>query len=524
MTAEPPGSHPQAPDAPGAHEVLDASPNAIVAVDAAGLVTYANPSVRTTFGWPPSELVGRPVEVLIPAILAERHGGHRARFSHRASARPMGIGLDLAGRRRDGSTFPVEISLAPVDTPDGRLVYATVVDITARKALVDQLLQAQKMESIGRLAGGIAHDFNNMLFAIRGYVDILLEDLVTAGESVPTRAIRPSIEAIGGAADRASVLTAQLLSFSRRQVVHPVIADLRDAIAAIEPMLRRIIGEQVRLALDLDPATGEVRVDPGQLDQILMNLAVNARDAMPGGGTITIETSNATFDEAYAMEQIDVSPGSYVMLAVSDTGTGMDRETRRHIFEPFFTTKEAGKGTGLGLSTIYGIMRQAGGHVWLYSEPGRGTTFKLYFPRVDSPALESRPTRDPSAEPAGLILLVEDDPIVRELSRRMLDRGGYVVVAANDSREALSRLESGADFDALVTDVVMPDLSGAELARRALEIRPGLPIVLLSGYSAETAEIEALVRRGARFASKPLAGRDLLLMLGEAVGKRRTRN
>ncbi len=501
--------------------MLDASPDAVVAVDAEGRVRYANPSVETTFGWPPTELIGEPIEVLIPGPLTDRHVRHRSGFMDRASARPMGIGLDLAGRRRDGTTFPVEISLAPVDTPAGRLVYAMVVDISARKTLEAQLLEAQKMESIGRLAGGIAHDFNNMLFAIRGYVDLTLEDLAAAGEVIPTRAVRSNVAAMGEAADRASVLTSQLLLFSRRQTAHPVVTDLRDAVASIEPLLRRVIGEQAQLAIRLDPETGEVRIDPGQLDQIVMNLVVNARDAMPSGGVITLETGNATFDEAYAMEQIDVSPGSYVMFAVSDTGSGMDRETRRHIFEPFFTTKEPGKGTGLGLSTIHGIMRRAGGHIWLYSEPGRGTTFKLYFPRVDAPPAEPRHgDLDRVHARAGVVLLVEDDPIVRELSRRMLDRDGYVVVVATDAPEALRLLESGARVDALVTDVVMPDLSGTELARRALSLRPGLAIVLLSGYSAETDEIQALVKEGVRFAGKPIPGRDLLALLEGAIAER----
>ena len=426
------------------HAVLDASPNAVVAVDAEGRVRYANPSVETTFGWPPTELIGEPIEVLIPGPLTDRHVRHRSEFMDRASARPMGIGLDLAGRRRDGTTFPVEISLAPVDTPAGRLVYAMVVDISARKTLEAQLLEAQKMESIGRLAGGIAHDFNNMLFAIRGYVDLTLEDLAAAGEVIPTRAVRSNVAAMGEAADRASVLTSQLLLFSRRQTAHPVVADLRDAVASIEPLLRRVIGEQAQLAIRLDPETGEVRIDPGQLDQIVMNLVVNARDAMPNGGVITLETGNVTFDDAYAMEQIDVSPGSYVMFAVSDTGSGMDRETRRHIFEPFFTTKEPGKGTGLGLSTIHGIMRRAGGHIWLYSEPGRGTTFKLYFPRVDAPPAEPRHgDLDRVHARAGVVLLVEDDPIVRELSRRMLDRDGYVVVVATDAPGGASTARVG---------------------------------------------------------------------------------
>ena len=512
-------SHPAAPLPPdaGAEQVLAASPNPVVAVDGQGLIAYANPRAEEALGWPADELIGQPVETLIPERLRDRHVQHRATFFAHAAARPMGIGLDLAARRRDGTEFPVEISLAPVETPHGLLVYATLVDITTRKSLEDQLLQAQKMESIGRLAGGIAHDFNNMLFAIRGYVDMLLEDLDASGGSVRAEAVRPSVVAMGTAVDRATALTAQLLAFSRRQVVRPVVVDLRDAVLAVEPMLRRVIGERVRLVLSLDPGTGQVRVDPGQLDQILMNLAVNARDAMPDGGTITIETSNVVFDEAYAVEHFQVEPGSYAMLAMSDTGHGMDRETRRHVFEPFFTTKEPGKGTGLGLATIYGVVRQARGHIWLYSEPGRGTTFKLYFPRADEIPDLPPPVSAPHPHVRGIVLLVEDEPAVRDISRRVLERAGYTVLAVTDPREALPLIESSTRIDALLTDVVMPDVSGSELARRSLDLRPGTGVVLLSGYAAETTEIEDLIGRGARFAGKPIATRDLVRMIGEAV-------
>ena len=501
----------------GAEQVLAASPNPIVAVDETGHIAYANPRAELTFGWPASELVGQPVEVLVPARFSERHVAHRASFVAHPSARPMGIGLDLAARRRDGTEFPVEISLAPVETPSGRLVYATMVDITTRKALEDQLLQAQKMESIGRLAGGIAHDFNNMLFAIRGYVDMLLEDLDGSGGRIDAAAVRPSVVAVGTVVDRATALTAQLLAFSRRQVVRPVVVDLCDAVMTVEPMLRRVIGEQVRLVLALDPATGQVRIDPGQLDQILMNLAVNARDAMPDGGTITIETANVMFDEAYAVEHFQVEPGAYVLLAMSDTGHGMDRETRLHVFEPFFTTKEPGKGTGLGLATIYGVVRQAGGHIWLYSEPGRGTTFKVYFPRADETVEQKAPAGEAQPRVRGVVLLVEDEPAVREISRRVLERAGYTVLTISDPREALQLIESEARIDALLTDVVMPDVSGLELAKRSMELRPDAGVVLLSGYAAETTEVEDLVRRGARFASKPIATRDLVRMVAEAM-------
>lgn len=504
----------------GALPVLDASPNAVVAVGRSGLIAYANPRVHDTFGWTPDELIGVPIERLLPDRLAARHEQHRNAFLAHPAARPMGIGLDLAGRRRDGTEFPVEISLAAVASSDGPLVFATVVDITARKGLEDQLLHAQKMESIGRLAGGIAHDFNNMLFAIRGYAELLQDDLdAFPARSLDVPELRRSVAAIGTAADKASVLTARLLAFGRRQAVRPVAMNMRSAVGELETMLRRLIGEQVRLVLDLDPATGLVQADPGQLDQILVNLVVNARDAMPGGGTLTIQTSNVLFDEPYAVEHFEVQPGPYVMLAVQDTGVGMDRETRRHVFEPFFTTKEPGKGTGLGLATIYGIVKQAGGHIWLYSEPGRGSTFKVYFPQVETTVTVDQARPDEDRRPrAGTVLLVEDEPAVRAFSRKVLERAGYLVIAPEDPRDAQSLIEGGKRaIDVLVTDVVMPGVSGPELARRTLAARPQTAIVLLSGYSADDAEIADLVERGATFASKPLGTRDLLQVITDAL-------
>jgi len=289
-------------------------------------------------------------------------------------------------------------------------VFATVADISARKGLEEQLLQAQKMESIGRLAGGVAHDFNNMLTAVGGYSALLLADLPTGSDQ------RSSVEAIKSAADRATALTQQLLAFSRRQVLQPEEVDLNEIVRAVEPMLRPLIGERISLVTALDPRAGRIRADPTQLDQIIVNLAVNALDAMPDGGTVTIETGNAHFEQAYAIEHFDVAPGSYVMLAVTDTGMGMDRETRQHIFEPFFTTKERGQGTGLGLATIYGIVTQSGGHIWLYSEPARGTSFKVYFPRVGAP--DTTGADGPSnVAMSTRVLLVEDEETVRDFTR-----------------------------------------------------------------------------------------------------------
>jgi PAS domain S-box-containing protein len=505
--------------------VLEASPNAILGVGSGGLISYVNPQVEETFGYARDELLGRPVELLLPERVAERHVGHRNGFLARPVARPMGIGLDLAGRRRDGKEFPVEISLSPVVTEDGPQVFATVVDITARKAAETQLVQAQKLESIGRLAGGIAHDFNNMLFAILGYAELLTQDLDEDrwAEFDRATAMR-SVDGIGQAAERAASLTRQLLAFSRQQVVSPEVLDLNDAVRAVEPMLRRLIGENVRLVVKLDSSVERLRADPGQLDQILVNLVVNARDAMPGGGTITVETGDAVFDEPYAIEHFEVTPGSYVLLAVSDTGQGMDSETRQHVFEPFFTTKEVGKGTGLGLATIYGIVRQAGGHIWLYSEPGRGTTFKLYFPRLDAEVAEPPPRGIVTSDVgAGSVLVVEDEPAVREMTRTFLERAGYRVVAVADGVEAMARLSTlGSPIDVLVTDVVMPHMSGIDLAEKVIDLQPRVGIVLLSGYTAETLNLERITGRGAAFVAKPVSARELLRAIANVMGRERS--
>ena len=502
--------------------VLESSPNAVIAVDDQALITYINPQASTTFGYARDELIGQPIELLLPERVAERHVAHRNGFLGHPLSRPMGIGLDLAGRRKGGTEFPVEISLSPVDGASGVQVFATVVDITARKAAESQLLEAQKLESIGRLAGGIAHDFNNMLFAIRGYSELLADDLSAGPESFDAAAALRSVAAINDAAERASSLTSQLLAFSRRQVVSPRVVDINAAIRAVEPMLRPLIGEHVRLHLMLDPDTGHIRVDPSQLDQILVNLAVNARDAMPGGGTITIESGSADFDEPYALDHPDVAAGRYASLAVSDTGVGMDRETREHAFEPFFTTKDQGKGTGLGLATIYGIVRQAGGHIWLYSEPGHGSVFKLYFPRVDSAVTGEEPSPVPATRGSGTAIVVEDDPAVRRMTSLLLERSGYRVLAVPDGQSALAAIsEASKPFDVLVTDVIMPNMSGIELAARVSDRDPSMGIVLLSGYTAETLDLERATAHGAIFVAKPVTSRQLVDAVQRATARKR---
>jgi PAS domain S-box-containing protein len=503
--------------------VLEASPNPIIGVDTEARITYFNPQAESTFGYARPEVLGHPVEMLLPERVADRHVAHRNGFIAHPVARPMGIGLDLAGRRKDGSEFPVEISLSPVETPDGIEVLATVVDITARKVAEAALVQAQKLESIGRLAGGIAHDFNNMLFAISGYAEMLTNDLSPDAPGAFDRAAAlRSVQAITEATERATDLTSQLLAFGRQRVVRPQVLDLNTRIRAIEPMLRPLIGERVRLDMNLDQEAGRIRADAGQLDQILVNLVVNARDAMPDGGTVTIATENADFDGTYDSDRFGIASGRYVLLAVTDGGQGMSASTREHIFEPFFTTKDVGKGTGLGLATIYGIVRQAGGHIWVYSEPGLGSTFKLFLPRDDAPAVEPPPVPEPASPTGtGTIVVVEDDPVVRRMTTTLLERAGYDVTAFADGAEALAALPAlGERIDVLVTDVVMPRMSGIELAERVLERSPNVGLVLLSGYTAETLDLERLTARGAIFVSKPVTSVGLLDAMAKAMPAR----
>ena len=372
-------------------------------------------------------------------------------------------------------------------------------DITDRKQLEGQLRQAQKMEAIGRLAGGVAHDFNNVLTAIFGYVDLLREE-VPADSSA-----QADLAEVRKAAERAAALTRQLLAFSRQQVLESVVLRLNDLIEDFEKMLRRVIGEDVMLRLALAKDAGNVRADPGQLHQVLMNLVVNARDAMPTGGSLIIETANADLTEQYAELHQPVIPGRYVMIAVSDSGMGMSPEVKARIFEPFFTTKEKGRGTGLGLSTVYGIVKQSGGYIWAYSEVGRGTTFKIYLPRVDAPAEPlSKPREDGSVAGTETILLAEDDPILRPLARALLEKLGYTVLEGEDAQSALAaaRTHTG-PIHLLVADVVMPGSSGRELARRLAELRPETKVLFVSGYTDDAIVHHGMLEPGLNFLQKP---------------------
>jgi two-component system cell cycle sensor histidine kinase/response regulator CckA len=368
--------------------VLDAGPNGVIATDADGTIMYANEDVEHMFGYPDGALIGQPVEVLMPSGLSANHVKLRKGFIEVPVARPMGIGPDRIGRRLDRTEFPIDVSLTPIETSDGLRVFATVVDITARKAEESRRLHTQKLESIGRLAAGIAHDFNNMLFAIQGYATLLTQDLAPEGRAnLDLDDSLVNVQSISLAAERAANLTAQLLAFSRRQVVSPAVIDINGAVTTIEPLIRQLVGREIRLNLALDGSPGLIEADPGWIDQIVMNLVVNARDAMPDGGTVVIETGRLHVKAPELIDDVLVQRGSYVFLAVTDSGVGIESDAREHIFEPYFTTKEFGKGTGLGLATTHGIVSQAGGYILVASEPGHGATLKLLFPRVDAVAL-----------------------------------------------------------------------------------------------------------------------------------------
>lgn len=397
----------------------------------------------------------------------------------------------------------------------GRIEHYT--DVTERKRMEEQLRLAQKMEAIGRLAGGIAHDFNNLLTAINGYSALILERLDWDDP------VRKDIEVINNAGERAAALTRQLLAFSRKQVLEPEVIDLNSVVADMDKILRRVIGEDIDLVTVLQPKLAPVKVDPAQVEQIILNLAVNARDAMPDGGKVTIETSNVELDEEYAKHHVSATPGSYVMLAVSDAGVGMDAETQKRIFEPFFTTKK-GEGTGLGLSTVYGIVKQSGGNIWVYSEPGQGTTFKIYLPRVKEPANARTPERVSveSLRGSEKILLVEDEAAVRKLVREILEKYGYTVLDAYSGREALSLAERHRHpIHLMMTDVVLPDMHGPELARRLTSLRPETRILYSSGYTDNAIVHRGVLEAGTAFLQKPFTPQTLARKVREVLDETR---
>ena len=495
--------------------LLDSAPDALVIVDPAGKIVIVNTQAEKLFGYERKDLLGKPVEVLVPERFRGKHEGHRAGYLHDPKARAVGLaGVDLFGLGSDGTEFPIEVSLSPVETDDGVLVSAAIRDIRERQRLEEQFRHAQKMEAVGRLAGGIAHDFNNILSVILSYAEMIAADLK------PDEPLRADIEEIRVASVRATDLTKQLLAFSRQQVLETKIIDLNQSVVGMEKMLRRLLGAGI--VLTTLPASGlwNIKADAGQIEQIVLNLAVNARDAMPQGGKLTIGTSNVELNEDYARAHVDVTPGSYVMLAATDTGTGMDAKTLARIFEPFFTTKDRGKGTGIGLATVFGIVKQSGGHIWVYSEPGQGTTFKLYFPRA-SGAAATRPSERPVPDEGPCnetILLVEDDEQVRAIARTVLRRNGYVVLEAPNGGEALLICEQhGSRIHLLLTDVVLPRMSGRQLAERLATMRPEMKVLYMSGYADDAVLQHGILDSGVAFLQKPLTPTSLTRKVREVL-------
>ena len=494
----------------GFRSLVHNAPYGILRTKPDGRVVQANPAMVRMLGYASEQ----EMLALNMARDVYRRPEERAEATAWTGKQDSVHGVELEWRRKDGSMFAVRCDTHVVMDSEGFLEFLEtfVEDVTERREMELQLRQGQKMEAIGRLAGGIAHDFNNLLGVISGYAELVSEQIDAEGE------VHNSVEQIRKAAERASALTRQLLAFSRQQVLETRILDLNSIVEDMVKMLPRLLGEDVELQASLDPGLGAVKADQGQVEQVLLNLAVNARDAMPGGGKLAIKTGRVRFDSEVALKHPSMTPGDYVLLSVSDTGMGMDKQTQAHIFEPFFTTKERGRGTGLGLATVYGFVKQIGGYVWVESEPGIGTTFEIYLPV----ACEETPQKGPvaastaSGRGEGTVLLVEDEESLRTLTRSILEQGGYTVIEACNGMEAIEiAKKASSPIHLLLTDMVMPGMNGRAVAEKVEELHPGIRVAFMSGYTGFTTR-EAASLNGIIIA-KPFTRNILLQKLSEAL-------
>jgi PAS domain S-box-containing protein len=500
--------------------ILESAVTAIITIDAGGLIESINPATERLFGYNAAELIGRNVKMLMPEPYKAEHDGYMANYLQTSVKKIIGIGREVSGRRKDGTTFPLHLSVSEFSAEGRRYFTGMIHDLTDRRHVEEalreserRLAQAQKMEAVGQLTGGIAHDFNNLLLVITGNLELLDQQLDRDDHRVLLKEAQD-------AAILGSKLTDQLLTFARRRHMDAQVIPLNDHVVGTTDMLRRTLGEHIMLSTSLSRNVWAICVDPGQFQSAIVNMAVNARDAMQQGGKLVVETRNIVLDTDHADFHPELQPGEYVQLSISDTGSGMPAEVRDRVFEPFFTTKEKGRGTGLGLAMVYGFVKQSGGHITIYSEVGHGTTFNLYFPRVDGVTAEASAKTKHASDPDAreTILVVEDDERVRRLTITRLKLIGYQVLEASDGPKALDILTRGDAVDLVFTDLVMPGgMSGRQVASRARELKPGIKVLLTSGYAEELVHGEDLERERLKVLRKPYHQADLVSALREVL-------